>query len=196
MSSLIANKVETNMCLVSIKLFIVRTILCATVQTYTTYTTITTCLLFFSAYNLFASNTYSLFFSHNYSLFFSHPYSLDLHSEDFKPQLHTRLNEFLLTSCLLCLALLYAHTFCVQNVLKVEGSRSCLLANSIATACICALSVMLVVVGLFGRCSMYFLVYMCILYTLPLVAFAFVVFALSISFILMIFVLLGFVYCS
>ena len=43
------------MCLVSIKLFIVRTILCATVQTCTT---ITAC---------------SLFFSHNYSLFCSHP---------------------------------------------------------------------------------------------------------------------------
>ena len=70
------------MCLISIKLFIVRTILCATVQTYTTFTTITTRLLFYSAYNLFASNTYSLFFSHNYSLFFSHPYSLDLHSEE------------------------------------------------------------------------------------------------------------------
>ena len=60
MSSLIANKVKINMCLVSIKLFIVHTVLCATIRTCTTYTviitTITTCSLFLSAYNLFASN--------------------------------------------------------------------------------------------------------------------------------------------
>ena len=76
MSSLIANKVKRNGYLVSIKLFIVFTILCATVQTYTTYTTIITTIttrsLFLSAYNLFASNTCSLFFSHNYSIFCSH----------------------------------------------------------------------------------------------------------------------------
>ena len=63
--SLIATKVETNMCLVSLKLFIVRTILCATIQTYTTYTTIITTItirsLFLSAYNLFASHTCSLY---------------------------------------------------------------------------------------------------------------------------------------
>ena len=66
MSSLIANKVKPNTCLVSVELFIVCAILCATVQTFTMYTnTITTTiiasLLFFSAYNFFASNnTFSL----------------------------------------------------------------------------------------------------------------------------------------
>ena len=42
MSSLIKNKVKTNRFLTSVKLFIVPTILCATVQTYTNYTTIIT----------------------------------------------------------------------------------------------------------------------------------------------------------
>ena len=37
MSSLIASAVKTNMCLVSVKLIIVRTLLCATVQTYSVY---------------------------------------------------------------------------------------------------------------------------------------------------------------
>ena len=59
MRPLIANKVNTNMCSVLIKLYIVHTILCATVQTCTMYTTMTTtiiaCSLFFSAYNLFVS---------------------------------------------------------------------------------------------------------------------------------------------
>ena len=68
-----------------------------------------------------------------------------------------------------------------------KGSCSRLLESSIVTACICALpfSFMLVVIGLLGSCSMYLLV--CIVYTLPLVAFA-----LSISFTLMIFVLVAF----
>ena len=52
MSSLIATKVKTNMCLDSLKLFIVHNILCSTVQTYATYTT-----LVLSAYNLLVSNT-------------------------------------------------------------------------------------------------------------------------------------------
>ena len=81
------------------KLFIVSTILCATVQTNNTYTTIITTIttrsLFLSAYNLFASNTCSLFFSHNY-LLFSHnlfvstnTYSLDLYSEELEPRTTT-----------------------------------------------------------------------------------------------------------
>ena len=74
MSSLTANKLKTNMWLISVKLFIVRIILCATVQTYYTYTTITTRSLFLSAYNLFASNNYPLFLSHNYSAFRSQPF--------------------------------------------------------------------------------------------------------------------------
>ena len=54
------------MCLVSVKLFIVRTILCATVQTYATYTTIITTIttrsLFLFVHKLFVStkHTYSL----------------------------------------------------------------------------------------------------------------------------------------
>ena len=56
------------MCLVSIKPFIVRTILCATVLTYTTYTTIITTItirsLFLSAYNL-SSHTTLRYSAHN-----------------------------------------------------------------------------------------------------------------------------------
>ena len=53
-------------------------------------------------------------------------------------QLHTRLIEFLLTA--LSCFFIYTHALNQQNVLKIEGSRSCLLENSIATACICASS--------------------------------------------------------
>ena len=41
MSSLTATKIKTNMCLLSLKLFVVRTVLRAIIQTYTTYATIT-----------------------------------------------------------------------------------------------------------------------------------------------------------
>ena len=58
------------MCLVSVKLFIIRTILCATIQTSTTYTTIITTetirTLFLSAYNILTSQTCTLL-SHDYS---------------------------------------------------------------------------------------------------------------------------------
>ena len=40
--------------------------------------------------------------------------------------------------CPLCLVLLCTHAFSLQNILNVEGLRSCLLENSIANACICA----------------------------------------------------------
>ena len=81
--------------------------------------------------------------------------------------------DWILTDyCPLCLAVLYMHNFSLQKVLKVEGSRSRLLENSIATACICTFSYlsvpfffMLVVVGLFGMCSMYLLVCICVLRT-------------------------------
>ena len=63
-------------------------------------------------------------------------YSLDLHNT----QLHSRLTELPLTLCLLYLVLLYAHTFSLQNVLKVEDSRSRLLERFIAHACIFAFS--------------------------------------------------------
>ena len=73
-------------------------------------------------------------------------------------QLHTRMIEFLLTRCPLSLASLYTHAFSLQNVLNVEGLRSCLL-KSLPWLLVCVnfhdcLSLMLVVVGLFGRCSM------------------------------------------
>ena len=50
---------------------------------------------------------------------------------------------------------------------------------------------MLTVVGLFGRCS----IYLCIVDTLTLVAFTFVVFPFSISFVLMVFVFVASAYC-
>ena len=81
-------------------LFIVRTNLCATFQTYTTFITITMTInirsLFLSAYNLFASHTFSLFFSYDYSLFCSQPfckqctYSLDHHSGDLQKRIFTQ----------------------------------------------------------------------------------------------------------
>ena len=81
MCPLIANKVKTNMSLVSIKLFIVRSILCAIVQTYTTYTTTITTII---------------------------AYLLNLYSGDLQPQLfsshakqlHTRLTDLLLVAWL------------------------------------------------------------------------------------------------
>ena len=68
MSTLIANKVKTNMCFsFNWTLLIVPTILCATVQIYTTYTTIIITITIHSlslyVYNLFSSHTCSLFFS-------------------------------------------------------------------------------------------------------------------------------------
>ena len=81
LSSLIANKVIRNMCLISVKLCIVCTILCATVQTCTKYITITAC---------------SIFFSHNYSRFCSHRRS-SYHNCFVYTKLYTRLTEFLLT---------------------------------------------------------------------------------------------------
>ena len=83
MSSLIAIKVKTNMCLVSLKLFIVLTILFANVQTCTTYTTITTTIN--AIYNVdFPTTTF-------------------VHT-----QLHTRLIEFLLTISRFSCTFIYA----------------------------------------------------------------------------------------
>ena len=89
------------------------------------------------------------------------------------------------------------HAFSLQNVLKLKGSGSRLLENSTATAYICA----------FSLCPVFFPYACCYWFTwlvsdvfvsadtLPLVAFAFVMFVLSVSFTLMIYVLIGFVYC-
>ena len=76
------------MCLISIKLFIVCTILCATVQTCTTYTTVTIRSFFLSAYNFFASdNTYLLDIA---KIFKPRLFSLN------STHLHTRMTELLL----------------------------------------------------------------------------------------------------
>ena len=68
MNLLIENIVKINLCLFSINFFIVRTILWATIQTYTTSTIITIRSLYLSPYNLFASHTCLLFISYNYVL--------------------------------------------------------------------------------------------------------------------------------
>ena len=88
-------------------------------------------------------------------------------------------------------------TECSQiRMLMISPSR-----ESIATACVCTFSHLSVA---FAYCCWFILkmfdvfvsVYFCIVYSLSLVAFAFVVYVLSICFILMIFVLVAFVYCS
>ena len=147
------------MYLVLDQFFIVRTILCATVQTCATFatiiTTIITHLLFLSHnYSLFCSQhnfvntkTCSLFFSLNYSLFCSRPLrrhscSLDVYSSDFQTTifLFTR-NAFshktyrITTDCsLLCFALSYSNIISIMNVLEVENLCSRLLENSIASS--------------------------------------------------------------
>ena len=77
MSSLIAIKVETNMCLVTLNLFIIVTILCTTVRNLTTYATIITTItirpLFLFASKLFANHTCTKF-SPNYSIFCLQPF--------------------------------------------------------------------------------------------------------------------------
>ena len=86
MSSLTSAKVKQICVLISPKLFIIRTILCPTVQTNTTYTTIirtiTILSLFLSTYNLYgnsSSHTTIRYSDHN--LFVSaNLYSLEIHS--------------------------------------------------------------------------------------------------------------------
>ena len=161
------------MCLVSINLSLLSALF-ATVQTNTTHTTL-----------IITITTRSLFFSHNYSLLLitthnlfvsTNTYSLDLYTGELqttKATLHKA--DWITTDCRqLCPALLLSNTNSPTNVIEVEGSRSCLLENSIATACIYAFSclsasfsLILVVIGLFGSCSMYLLV--CILFTLLVV---------------------------
>ena len=82
-------------------------------------------------------------------------------------QLITSLLELQLTDWSLYLVFLYAHTFSLQNIIKVEYSRSRLLEKSIATVCICAFSYMSFphAYCCWFRCSMYLL--MCIVYPLP-----------------------------
>ena len=94
-----------SLCLVSIKLFLVRTILCATVQTYTAYTTITTRSLFCLP-TTFLQATLVRYSSHTTIPYSVHTlcvstntYSLDVYSEELLTttfslhgtHLHTRL---------------------------------------------------------------------------------------------------------
>ena len=102
MSSLIANQVKTNICFVSVKLFIVCTIFCATVQTYITHTTITIRSLFLFAYNLL----FVILLTRLFTILCSQQPSSNM-------QLHTRLTELLLTVDRFWLAL-----FSQQNVFK------------------------------------------------------------------------------
>ena len=125
MSWLIANKVNTNMCLVYIKLFSLSAL--SYVHIYTTYTTIITTI----------TNCYKLFASHTWTLIFSHDYLLTIF---FKNATSHKTNWITTNCCLLCLAFLSTHNLSLQNVLKVEGSHFCLLENSIVTAWACAFS--------------------------------------------------------
>ena len=126
MSSLIANKVTTNMCLALVKLYIVRIIVCATVQTYITYTIIIT--------------TITIRMPHLYvillpKLFIILPTTLHLFVRSSQPQLHTRLTELLLIAVCFVLSF-YMRTLSV----KVKGLWSRLLENAMATTCVCAFS--------------------------------------------------------
>ena len=112
-------------------------------------------------------------------------------------QLHTRLIELLLT--VVCFVLSNERSWSRRFVFLPSRQlyREHFLFMHSHTLAI-RFSLMLVVVGLLGSCSMYLLrciCIVCIVYTLSLVAFAFVVFSLSISFILMVLVCLAFAYC-
>ena len=103
MSSLIANKVKTNICLVSLSLYCTHYLCVPLFPTYTTITiTITAC---------------SIFFSDNYSLF-----CLKRRSSNTTIQSHTTSQKInlILTDCrLLCLDMISQ-----TNVLETEGSLS------------------------------------------------------------------------
>ena len=76
MNTLITNKVKRNMRLVSVKLLIVRTILCSNLsQVHNNNYNNNYRSLFLSVYNLFAIHTCSLFFAHDYSLLYWNYYS-------------------------------------------------------------------------------------------------------------------------
>ena len=130
-SSLIANKAKTNMCLVWIKVFIVRTILCVTVQICTTHTTIIY-LFYIIIYLLYCL------------LFLSHNYSLDLHDEELQTTtvFCTRnftqgsLNSLLTLACL-CLAYFYLLLFSLMKVSEVKRSGFRFLRNTLQLHCCC-----------------------------------------------------------
>ena len=111
MSSLIANKIKTNTCLVSIKLSLLSALSSVPLlPTYTTYTTITT-----------AITACSLFFSHNYSVYCS-KWRYSNRDCFVHTQLHTGLTKFLLlTVCPLCFDFLYIHAF----IINIECQCSC-----------------------------------------------------------------------
>ena len=146
------------MCFVSVKLFIILTIfvlLCSHLTDTTITMTITSC---------------------STQLFCLQPHLFCYHATSHR-------TDWITTDCCpLRLAFLYTHTFSLQNVLKVESLRSCLLENFFCDSlCMC----ILILVS----------VYLCIVYILPLVAFACVVPKFSISFMLMLFVFAAFAFC-
>ena len=143
MSSLIANKVKENTWLVSIKLFIVCTITCATVSNLlyvTIISTIITCSLFFSAHILCVSNNTC---------------SLGLYSGDLKTMtVHfTRNAPSHNTDWILTIRCLYAHVKSLTNILEVENSCVRFLEDSIAT------SLLFTYLVLIACCSVCLLVY-------------------------------------
>ena len=158
------------MCLVSIKLFIVLTILCATVKTCITYTviittitTINTCSFFLSAYNLFASNntcSLDLFSGDHQTMTVLFTRNASSHKKDW-------MNFYFLSLALSC-------RFIVQDNQSNErsGSRRFVFRPSRELYCdytvvcvhlvVCAfaclfipLFLMLIVVGLLGTSSMH-----------------------------------------
>ena len=141
MISLITNTVKTNMRLVLVKLFIVRTIICVTVQTYTTYktiiTTMTTRSLFLSGYDLFASNAFHTTIRYSVPNLFVSTYLLDLYSEELQTVLFisnasSYKDDWILTINVACLVkLIYIHTFSVCDG-SWSGITFRLLDNSFA----------------------------------------------------------------
>ena len=179
MSSLIADKVKTNMCLVSIEFFIVlHYLMCLQHINNNNYINnylfvILICLQPFYKPHLYVIQltTFSVSTTLIRQIF---TYATEtLHNSD----------GITIDCCPLYLTFLYTHTFSLLYVYKVKGSCSCLLENSIMTACSCSF-LYLPVPNACCCCrklfNIFVSVYLSIVYTLPLVAFAFVVFAFSV----------------
>ena len=114
--------------------------MCHSVSLYYVYnsnSTVTTLSLFLSVYNLFVSITGSLFFSRNYMLYCSQLFRKYLHihirwiciAKNFQAQpfysnvISHKAGWITIDACLLCLALSFANTISITNVLEIE--RAC-----------------------------------------------------------------------
>ena len=147
MISSIAIKVKTNMCVVSLELFIVHTIYVSLFQLILRIqlhiiTTITVRSLFLSAYNIFASHSCTLFFT-------------QLRCSNLQPQHKTdwlQLTHWLLYLILYIHTSLVCRTFSPFRDLYHNSLYICILHLSVTSACSC-----------WFRCSMYLLVYICVL---------------------------------